>query len=67
MKIYDVCNDLSLSINNEESKDPCKWIKKEIFFRGENTKVELGYSVRYKELIYLRSETVLCLIGEKVK
>jgi len=66
MKIYDVCNDLSLTLNSEEKTEPCKWIEKKLFLKGEIIDVELGFSLKHKELIYLRSESQLCLDGAKL-
>ncbi len=65
MKVYDVCNDLSLSLCNEKRKEPCKWFKKEVFVKDQMIQIELGYSIKHNELIYVRSKNQLCLDGCK--
>jgi hypothetical protein len=64
MKTYNVCNDLSLSLTDEQVKNGYKWIRKDMFVKDQVISVELGYCIKHKELHYLRTNSDVNLEGE---
>lgn len=67
MKTYDVCNDLSLSLAEETPKSGYKWVKGDVYLKGEIISVELGYCTKHKELHYLRTKSETNLDGSKFR
>jgi hypothetical protein len=59
MKIYHVCNDLSLDLaDTVPARGTVRWVKKQMVITEDNIiEVELGYSVKHNELHYLRTNS----------
>lgn len=67
MKLYNVCNDLSLSpAKNEEALTGYKWVKSVLQVDGKDVPVKLGYCLKHKELHYLKTDYGMSLAGKRV-
>lgn len=64
MKVYHVCNDMSLELSNEEAPTRYNWVKRSMIINGEAIQVELGYCMKHKELHFLRMDSGINLEGK---
>jgi hypothetical protein len=67
MKLYNVCNDLSLSLTEDKVPRGYRWIKQDVRINDQAVSVELGYCTKHKELHYLRTSSETDIEGERLR